>query len=320
MLYLFKRLLQIPLVVFLVVTLGFILLKIAPGDPAAFFAGEGASPEYIERVKRIYGLDRPVLEQYFVYMKGIIVGDWGYSPSFESPVLGVILQRMPWTLLLSFAAFLIAVPLGIGLGILAAVRRSSPLDSFISGLTTFFNSVPAFILGLVSLYVFAVMLRLLPLGGYHTIGAGFTGIGDRLLDLLKHLILPAFSLALIWMVGYARVMRNTMVDSLHSDYVRAATCRGIAHRRVVLKHAFRNSILSVVTLAGVHVGYMIGGVILIETVFSWSGIGQLVIQAVSFRDYPLLMGILFFSAIWVGLVNILVDAVYIKVDPRVRLR
>jgi len=320
LLYLIKRLMQIPLVVFLVVTLGFILLKVAPGDPVAFFAGEGATPEYIEMVKKIYGLDKPITEQYLVYIKGIFSGDWGYSPTFESPVLRVVLERMPFTLLLSFTAFFIAVPLGIALGILAAVKRSSPLDSFISGFATFFNSIPAFILGLVFIYVFGVMLRLFPLGGYQTIGASFTGIGERLFDLLKHLVLPSVSLALIWMVGYARVMRNTMVDSLHSDFVRAATSRGIARRRVIMNHAFRNAILSVVTLAGVHVGYMIGGVILIETIFSWSGVGQLVIQAVSYRDYPLLMGILFFSSIWVGIVNLLVDAVYGKVDPRVKLK
>ncbi len=190
----------------------------------------------------------------------------------------------------------------------------------VSGFATFFNSVPAFIVGLVLLYAFAVMLKILPLGGFLTVGATFTSLAAKLWDLLKHLILPAVSLALIWMVGYTRVMRNTMVDSLLSDYVRAATSRGITRRRVVYRHAFRNSILSIVTLAGIHVGYMIGGVILTETVFSWAGIGQLVVQAVHFRDYPLLLGILFFSSIWVGLVNLLVDAVYVSIDPRVKLR
>jgi peptide/nickel transport system permease protein len=302
------------------VSLGFILLKLAPGDPVAMFAGEGATPEYMEMIKKTYGLDKPVGEQYLSYIGGIFTGNWGYSLSFERPVLGVILERMPYTLVLSFAAFVLAVPLGILMGMAAAMRRGSPLDSFISGFATLFNSVPAFIIGLVLLFVFAVWLRVLPVGGFQTIGKTFANPFAFLADMGKYLILPATSLALIWMVGYARVMRNTMVDSLLSDYVRAATARGIDRRRVIFVHAFRNSILSIVTLAGVHVGYMIGGVILTETVFSWFGIGHLVVKAVSFRDYPLLMGILFFSSVWVGVINLVVDAVYVVVDPRVRLR
>jgi len=318
--YLVRRLLQIPIVVFLVVSLGFILLKVAPGDPVAMFAGEGATPAYLEMIKKSYGLDKPVSEQYLSYILGIFTGHWGYSLSFERPVLRVILERMPYTLVLSFAAFLLAVPLGILLGVVASMRRSTPLDSFISGFATLFNSVPAFIIGLVLLFVFAVWLRILPVGGFQTIGKSFANPFAFLADMSKYLVLPATSLALIWMVGYARVMRNTMIDSLLSDYVRAATARGIDRRRVIFVHAFRNSILSIVTLAGVHAGYMIGGVILTETVFSWFGIGHLVVKAVSFRDYPLLMGILFFSSVWVGVINLLVDAVYVVVDPRVRLR
>ena len=317
--YFIKRLIQIPLLVLVVVSLGFFLLKVAPGDPVALFAGEGATPEYLETIRKAYGLDRPILEQYLMYMGGIFTGQWGYSLTFERPVLIVILERIPYTLILSFAAFLIAVPLGIVLGVLAATKRATPLDALVSGFSTFFNSVPAFIVGLVLLYIFAVTLKILPLGGFQTVGATL-GLGGKLFDLGKHLILPAASLALIWMVGYSRVMRNTMVESLLSDYVRAAVSRGIARRRVVFHHAFRNSILAVVTLAGVHVGYMIGGVILTETVFSWFGIGQLVVQAVGFRDYPLLLGILFFSSIWVALVNLLVDTVYVTIDPRVKLR
>jgi peptide/nickel transport system permease protein len=317
--YFVKRLIQIPFVVLVVVTLGFILLKVAPGDPVSMFAGDGATQEYLEAIKKAYGLDKPVPEQYFIYMRGILKGNWGHSLSFDRPVLTVIMERIPYTLLLAFAGFLIAVPMGILLGVIAAIKRSSPVDSFVSGFSTFFNSVPAFIFGLILLYAFAVYWKIFPLGGIQTVGVSFPGYTAKLIDLLKHLVLPAISLALIWMVGYARVMRNTMVESLLSDYVRAAVSRGISHGRVIFRHAFRNSILSVVTLAGVHVGYMIGGVILTETVFSWFGIGNLVIQAVSFRDYPLLMGLLFFSSIWVAVVNLLVDGIYVTIDPRVRL-
>jgi len=317
--YVAKRLVQVPVVVFVVVTLGFVLLKTAPGDPVSLFAGEGASPQYLETIRKAYGLDKPILEQYKSYITGIFVGDWGFSLTYERPVLTVIMERIPLTLLLSFAAFGISIPLGVVFGVVAALRRNSPVDSFLSSFATFFDSVPAFIIGLLLLYAFSVALGLLPLGGFMTIGVVYGSFVEKLLDLLWHLMLPATSLALIWMVGYTRVMRNTMIEALLSDYVRAAISRGIKHTTIVFKHALRNSILSIVTLAGVQVGYMLGGVILTETVFSWFGIGHLIVQAVSFRDYPLMMGILFFSSIWVAIVNLMVDVIYCVVDPRVRL-
>jgi len=318
--YVAKRVVQTPFVVFAVVTLGFIILKLAPGDPVALFAGEGADLEYLELIRKTYGLDKPVSEQYVAYIKGIFTGDWGYSLSFERSVSDVILERLPRTLLLSISAFIIAIPLGVMLGMVAALKRESPLDSFIRSFTTFFNSIPAFIIGLILLFTFAVYWRVFPIGGFLTIGIIHTNFLERVIDLLKHLILPVTSLALLFMVGYARVTRNTFIEAIMSDYVRAAVSRGIEPRKIIFRHALRNSILSVVTLAGVQAGYMMGGVILTETVFSWPGIGSLVVHAVSWRDYPLLMGILFISAIWVALMNIVVDLIYGFVDPRVRLR
>lgn len=318
--YLLKRLIQIPVLVIVVVILGFFLLKAAPGDPATMFAGEGATPEYLEMIRHEYGLDKPVLEQLITYLQGIIVGDWGYALSFESPVLEVILDRLPYTLLLSFSSFLLAVPIGVLLGMIGALRRNTAVDYVIAGFSAAFNSIPAFIIGLLIMFVFSVQLKWLPLGGVFTIGADFDTKIGVLFDVIKHLILPALSLSLIWMVGYTRVMRNTMIEALLSDYIRASTARGISRVRIVFKHAFRNSILSIVTLAGIHVGYMLGGVILTETVFSWYGIGSLVVESVAYRDYPLLMGLLFFSAIWVGLTNLFVDLFYTTIDPRVKLR
>ncbi len=306
--------------VFTVVTLGFIILKVAPGDPVALFAGEGADPAYLELIRKAYGLDKPIFEQYVTYITGIFTGNWGYSLSFERPVLTVIMERLPLTILLSITAFVLAIPIGVILGIIAALKRNSIIDSLICSFTTFFNSIPAFIIGLLLLFTFSVNLKLLPLGGFMTTGVTYANFMKRFVDLIRHLILPATSLALVWMVGYARVTRNTFIEALLSNYVRAAISRGIEQRKIIFRHALRNSIISVVTLAGVQVGYMLGGVILTETIFSWPGIGSLVVQAVSFRDYPLLMGILFFSSIWVSIVNIAVDLIYTIVDPRVRLR
>ena len=318
--YVVKRVIQIPFVVFTVVTLGFIILKVAPGDPVALFAGEGADPAYLELIRKAYGLDKPIFEQYVTYITGIFTGNWGYSLSFERPVLTVIMERLPLTILLSITAFVLAIPIGVILGIIAALKRNSIIDSLICSFTTFFNSIPAFIIGLLLLFTFSVNLKLLPLGGFMTTGVTYANFMKRFVDLIRHLILPATSLALVWMVGYARVTRNTFIEALLSNYVRAAISRGIEQRKIIFRHALRNSIISVVTLAGVQVGYMLGGVILTETIFSWPGIGSLVVQAVSFRDYPLLMGILFFSSIWVSIVNIAVDLIYTIVDPRVRLR
>ena len=318
--YVVKRVIQIPFVVFTVVTLGFIILKVAPGDPVALFAGEGADPAYLELIRKAYGLDKPIFEQYVAYITGIFTGNWGYSLSFERPVLTVIMERLPLTILLSITAFVLAIPIGVILGIIAALKRNSIIDSLICSFTTFFNSIPAFIIGLLLLFTFSVNLELLPLGGFMTTGVTYANFMKRFVDLIRHLILPATSLALVWMVGYARVTRNTFIEALLSNYVRAAISRGIEQRKIIFRHALRNSIISVVTLAGVQVGYMLGGVILTETIFSWPGIGSLVVQAVSFRDYPLLMGILFFSSIWVSIVNIAVDLIYTIVDPRVRLR
>jgi peptide/nickel transport system permease protein len=318
--YFAKRIIQVPLIVFIVVTMGFIILKLAPGDPVAHFAGEGASPEYLEMVRRAYGLDKPILEQYMTYITGIFTGNWGYSPSFERPVLTVIMERLPLTLILSLAAFILALPLGVLLGMTAALKRRSLIDSFIRSFATFFNAIPAFIIGLLLLFTFSVNMRLLPIGGFQTIGITHTSILDRIIDILQHIILPATSLMLIWMVDYTRVMRNKVIEALLSDYTRAAVSRGIKWRRILFRHVLRNSILPVVTLAGVQVGYMLGGVILTETVFSWPGIGMLIVQAVSYRDYPLLMGVLFISSLWVSITNIVIDIIYMILDPRVRLQ
>ncbi len=284
------------------------------------FAGDGATPEYLEMVKKEYGLDKPLFEQLVNYLKGILTGNWGYSISFERPVLTLILERLPYTLLLSFSGFLLAVPMGLLLGMIGALKRNTNIDYAIAGFAASFNSIPAFIIGLLILFLFAVQLKWLPLGGVFTVGVEHETFLTEFIDISKHLILPAFSLSLIWMVGYTRVIRNTMIEALLSDYVRAATARGISRVRIIFKHAFRNSILAIVTLAGVHVGYMLGGVILTETVFSWYGIGNLVVESVAYRDYPLLMGLLFFSAIWVGLTNLLVDIFYTTIDPRVTLK
>lgn len=318
--YVIKRVVQIPIVVFAVVTLGFIILKLAPGDPVALFAGEGADPAYLELIKKAYGLDKPIFEQYVTYITGIFTGNWGYSLSFERPVLTVLTERLPLTVLLSITAFVLAFPMGVVLGVIAALKRNSIIDSLICSFTTIFNSIPAFIIGLLLLFTFSVTLKLLPLGGFTTINVTYVNFMEGVIDLLRHLILPATSLALIWMVEYARVTRNTFIEALLSDYVKAAISRGVKQRKIIFKHALRNSIIPVITLAGVQVGYMLGGVILTETVFAWPGIGRLVVQAVSFRDYPLLMGILFISSIWVSIVNITVDLIYRIVDPRVRLR
>ncbi|MEM3871687.1 MAG: ABC transporter permease [Nitrososphaeria archaeon] len=315
-----RRVLQIPLVVFIVVSFGFIILHIAPGDPLIYFAGESASPEYLETIKEAYGLDKPIFDQYIRYVRGAFIGDWGYSLTFEAPVINVILYRIPLTLLLTFTAFIISITVGVGLGIGAALKRYSAIDTLVRAFTTIFNSVPPFIIGLLLIYIFSVSLGICPLGGFRSLTAIYKNPIEEIMDIVWHLILPSISLALIWMAAYTRTTRNTLIEALLSNYVRAAISRGVNKRRIVLNHALRSVFLPIVTLAGVQIGYMMGGVILTETIFSWPGIGSLVMQSVVYRDFPLLMGVLFFSSIWVAITNLLVDISYMILDPRVRIQ
>lgn len=318
--YVLKRLLSAVPALVAILLFSFLLIRLAPGDPAVLMAGEGATPEYIENIRKAYGLDKPLHEQLLIYLSNIIRGEWGYSLSFNRPVVDVILERIPPTLLLVGTGIVISLVLGVLLGVIASIKRNTIIDSLISSLALVFYSLPAFVIAQLLIYIFAIVLRIFPLSGILSIGITYINVFDYIRDLLWHLVLPATTLSLLLMATYVRITRASMIEALLSNYIIAAKSRGLNPRTVIFKHALKNAMLPIVTVAGIQFGTMIGGVVITETVFSWPGVGRLTVEAVQYRDYPLLMGIFLLSAISVIIANLITDIIYTVVDPRVKLR
>jgi len=303
-----------------VIIFTFLLLKLAPGDPAVLMAGETATKEYIEMIREIYGLNKPLHEQLIIYLGKLFTGDFGYSFTFKRPVLDVILERVPTTLLLAGTGALIAIFFGIVLGVVAALRKDTIADNIISSLTLIFYSIPIFALAQFLILFLVINYRLFPLSGYVTIGVSPSDPIKYAMDVLWHLVLPSISLALIQMATYVKLTRTSMIESLYSNYIIAAKARGLKWRRILFKHALKNALLPIITVAGIQLGLIIGGVVITETIFSWPGVGRLTIEAIEARDFPLLNGIFVLTSVSVIIANIVTDIVYTYVDPRVKLR
>jgi peptide/nickel transport system permease protein len=302
-----------------VVVLNFLLIQTAPGDPAQVIAGEmgGASPEVLAQIRAQYGLDRSLPEQLLTYLGKVAQGDLGYSFYFNQPVTGLILNRLPATLLLVVSALFVAVVVGAGLGALAARKPTGALSRAVSVGSTAAHAAPVFWTGLMLLVLFSSLWPVLPVAGMVDPAARHTGLA-YVLDVLSHLVLPTVTLAIVYIAQYSRLMRASMIDALHADYVRTARAKGLPERVVMGKHALRNALIPLVTVVGMQFGQMFAGAVLVETVFSWPGLGRLVFDSILRRDYPTLLGILFFSALLVVLVNLLTDALYRLIDPRIR--
>lgn len=315
---LIRILYSIP-VVFSVITIGFIMIKLAPGDPAVLLAGEAATPQYVERIREMYGLDRPVWEQYIIYLRRALVLDLGFSLSYRRPVLDVILGRLPYTLLLAISGLSIGFVLGVSLGIISAWYRRF-IGSVISNVSFILYSTPVFVIGQFLIYYLAVIAKIFPVGGVITIGVTHSGFLEFLADVLWHLTLPSLALGLVFMASYVKLTRSSFTEVLSSNYILAARSMGLRGSTIILKHAFRNAIIPVITLAGAQLSMLVGGVIITESMFSWPGIGQLTMEAISTRDYPLLLGIFIFTSIAVVVINIIVDFLYSLIDPRIRER
>src|SRR5881394_489827 len=295
--YLARRVAQ-SLVVLLLVSLGgFSVLHLAPGGPMAIYAmSPTMSAEDTERLTRLLGLDQPLHVQYVKWAKGMVIGDWGRSYRDGRVVLEVIADRIPATLVLMLSAFAVAVLLGLATGIVSAVRQYSLFDHAMTLGAMVALSIPTFWLGLMGIYVFAELLHVLPPGNIGTIGAPFS-LGDR----LRHLAL-----------------RAAMLGVIGEDYIRTARAKGVADRLVVLKHALKNALLPLVTLAGLQLPLIFSGALVTETVFTWPGMGRLFVDSIGYRDYPVLMGILMLTATLVVVGNLAADLVYAAIDPRVR--
>ena len=286
-----------------VATLVFSLIHLIPGDPAQAMLGEAAPQSDVEELRRRLGLDRPLLEQYGAFLRGLVTGDLGTSLRTGMPVTDQIVERMPATFELAAAAMLVAIAFSMPLGILAAVRRGTMVDHAAMTVSLAGVSVPNFWLGPLLAIVFAVELGWLPVSGRGT---------------WAHLVLPAISLGAALAAILARMTRATMLEELREQYVLAARARGVSRARAILRHAFRNSLIPVVTLVGLQFGAVLTGAVITETIFAWPGIGRLLIQSIGFRDYPLVQGcILLIAVTYVG-VNLLTDVVYGVLDPRIR--
>ncbi|MDP3257732.1 ABC transporter permease [Bosea sp. (in: a-proteobacteria)] len=316
--FLSTRLAKGVLTLLAIAVLNFFLIRAAPGDPAQVLAGEAgaADAQLLEQLRERFGLNEPLLTQLWIYLKGYLTFDLGFSYRQQQPVLTLVLDRLPATLLLTGAAFLISLALGVMMGALAARRAGRWSDSLITTLSLVFYATPLFWIALMSQIVFALKLGLVPNVGYETIGANYTGLA-RALDIGHHLILPALTLGLFFTALYARMMRASMLEVAGADFVKTARAKGLSPGIVSRRHVARNAILPVVTLAGLQAGQLVGGAVLTETVFAWPGIGRLMFDALVQRDYSVLLGVFFMSSAMVVGFNILTDLIYRIADPRI---
>jgi len=318
--YILRRLLKGVLVLVGIIILNFLIVRMAPGDPATVLAGEsGAADEtYIAQLREQFGLDRPLVEQLAVYLRKAAVLDLGFSYREQRPVADMLFERVPATLLLTGTAFVIALVGGVGLGVLASMFAGRWTDSAITVLALFFYATPLFWVGLMAILLFSVTLGWLPAFGMYTVGANHTGLAHAL-DVAKHLIMPATTSALFHLAAYARMTRASMLEVRDLDFVRTARAKGVPEQRILWRHVLRNALLPITTIAGVKAGYIIGGSIVIETVFAWPGIGRLAFDAVLQRDYNVLLGVFFVTSLMVIVFNLVTDILYTFVDPRIEV-
>lgn len=312
--YLLGRIGQNLVLLMLVSIIGFAVLHLAPGGPLAQFAlVPGMSQADIARIAAQMGLDRPLPVQYWDWFTHLLRGDWGRSYRDTQPVLDVIGSHLFATLELMLTATLIAILLGAWIGILGAIRRYSPFDYLATVGAMVALSIPTFWFGLVVIYVFSVKLGWVPPGNMYTIGDG------SLLDFLHHLIAPSLVLALVEVAVWSRYMRASMLDVINQDFIRTARAKGLPERVVLLRHAVRNALIPMITLAGMQLPTLLGGALVTETIFTWPGMGRLFLDSLGYRDYPVVMGILMFSALLVLIGNLLADLLCAVADPRIRL-
>ena len=312
--YLLSRLGQSLLLLFLVSLIGFMVLNLAPGGPLSQFAlTPGMTLETLERLSKQMGLNRPLIVQYGDWGWRMLQGDWGKSYRDGLPVLHIIFDHLPATLLLMGASTVISVVLGTWIGISSALKKGSSFDYISTVAAMIALSIPTFWFGLVSIYIFSLWLGWLPAGNMYTVGDG------SLLDYATHLILPSIVLALVNVAVWSRYMRSAILDVSSQDFVRTAKAKGISPRRVVMKHIVGNAMVPMITLAGMQLPALLGGALVTETVFTWPGMGRLFLDSLGYNDYPVVMGLLMFSAIFVLLGNLLADLAVAFVDPRIRL-
>ena len=318
--YIIRRLFQAVPIVLAIIVLNFFLLNMAEGDAVDVLAGEAgsATPEYLAVLTAKFGVDQPLPVQLLVYLKNIISLDLGYSFRHDMPVSVLIVDRFWPTLLLMVSTIILAVLFGILLGLLAAINLNTWKDAVISVFALITYATPLFWVGLMMIVVFSINLRWFPTSGMENIAAFYEGF-DRFVDITHHLVLPTITLSLFYLALYTRLMRASMLEQYGQDYVVTARAKGLPERRITFGHVLRNALLPVVTMAGVQVGALIGGSVIVESVFAWPGLGMLAFESLFARDLNLLLGIFLISSVLVVVVNLIVDVIYCFLDPRIEV-
>ncbi|HAI20755.1 MAG TPA: peptide ABC transporter [Clostridiales bacterium UBA8153] len=309
--YILNRLLTLIPTLLIVATVGFLLIHLAPGDPVALMLGEEADLRDVELLTRQLGLDQPILVQLVRWYGRLFRGDLGYSLFLHRPVLTAIMDRLECTLLLTLYALLISVVLGVILGIIAAVKQNTTIDQAAMLVSLVGLSMPSFWLGLMLIWLLALGVRWFPSSGYVPLAEGVVAN-------LRSLFLPSLTLGFIGAAPIARMVRSSMLEVLNLEYIRTARAKGLKERSVILSHAFRNALIPAVTMVGMTVGGLIAGAIIVETVFALPGVGRLVISSIARRDFPAIQGVLIFTATVFVVVNLVVDILYVYLDPRVK--
>ena len=300
-------------------TLIFILMHAAPGDPTSMYLRPDIDPAVVEQMRKNLGLDQPVHVQYVRWLTSFAKGDFGYSFSQKRAIVDIIKDTLPNTMLLSGIALLIIFAVGVVIGTIQAVRQYSWVDNVATIGAFFFYSMPSFWFGLMLILLLSYKLQWLPASQMTSVNFEFLPTSEQWLDRLKHLIMPAVALGIGGAASVARYMRSGMLEQVRQDYVRTARAKGLSERVVIFKHAMRNALIPIITLLGLYLPFLVGGAVLIETIFAWPGIGRLIVTAIFQRDYPVVLATAFVSAIVVVLGSFIADVLYTVVDPRVRI-
>ena len=309
--FILRRLLAVVPVLLVVTVVVFLILRLTPGDPAAVIAGNSATLEDIAKIRTSLGLDRPLIAQFFIWFGRVLAGDLGHSFYYRLPVSELIGQRLEPTFMLSVLTIAIAVILAVPLGVLAAWKHGSWFDRGLIGFSVMGFSIPVFVLGYILIWLVSIKLNLLPVQGYRRIGDGFG-------PFFSHLILPAITLSVVFIALIARVTRAAVSEALTEDYVRTARSKGLAEARILIRHALANAAVPIVTVIGISIALLIGGVVVTETVYAIPGLGQLTVDAVLARDFPVVQGVILFFSVAYVVINLLVDLSYLVLDPRIR--
>jgi len=313
---LIRRALQSFFLILALIVINFLLIHLAPGDPAYILAGQSGDEKYHEFIRAKFGLDQPLRTQLWLYLSTLLRGDFGYSLGYQQPVVSVIAGRVPATLLLMLSAVSLSSIAGVVLGVEAARRENSWTDRAVNAFALVGFSVPSFSVGHLLLIVFALHLGLFPVQNMTSSDQELAGLGYAF-DVLSHLVLPALTLSIGYFAQVMRLTRTAMLNVLGENFITAARAKGLGERRVVYGHALRNALLPIVTVVGSDFGMLLSGAVLVETVFAWPGMGRLMIDSVAMRDYPVLMGLFLMVSVTVVVVNFITDLAYSVLDPRI---